>query len=413
MQLRFSKKLVFDNIFLYLLFPLSVFVDLLNGYLQYEKDIHSPIGIIYRGGILLFLIGCFLKSQITKFVIYVWCVLLLSILALLYWIQSPSFIFSIELENFIKILYFILLPIYFINVQGNVSKNRLFVIISNYGFLISVCLIVSLLTGLGIPCYGEDYGWGTKSYFYAGNDLGLTLLFSLIFTQLLFFRQLTWWSLIRLSCMLFSCFILGSRVGMVGSVFLCLVTVFYYILFHKCHSFNGKLIKSIIVFLILPLIIFGLTVSLVELYNSFDSFTLRRLTLEGILSARDVLIEAAKVHIDKFDGGAMFFGEGMSSLYSQAARYLSTDVDFRAIEADLYEIVGGYGYGLGLLILSFPVCFAIKAMIRYLHEKSLMNYAFCFVFGAFVIVGFSAGHAVKNVMVAPIYAITISLFVKR
>lgn len=413
MQLRFSKKLVFDNIFLYLLFPLSVFVDLLNGYLQYEKDIHSPIGIIYRGGILLFLIGCFLKSQITKFVIYVWCILLLSILALLYWIQSPSFIFSIELENFIKILYFILLPIYFINIQGNVSKNRLFVIISNYGFLISVCLIVSLLTGLGIPCYGEDYGWGTKSYFYAGNDLSLTLLSSIIFAQLLFFQQLTWWSLIRLSCMLFSCFIIGSRVGMVGSVFLSTVTVFYYILFHKCHSFSGKLIKSIIVFLILPLIIFGLTMSLIELYNSFDSYTLRRLTLDGVLSARDILIEAAKVHIDKFDGGAMFFGEGMSSLYSQAARYLSTDVDFRAIEADLYEIVGGYGYGLGLLILSFPVYFAIKAMIRYLHEKSLMNYAFCFVFGAFVIVGFSAGHAVKNVMVAPIYAITISLFVKR
>lgn len=413
MQLRFSKKNVFDNIFLYLLFPISVFVDLLNGYLQYEKDIHFPIGIIYRGGILLFLIGYFLKSRITKFVTYVWCVLFLSILAILYWLQSPSFILGIELNEYVRILYLILLPIYFINIQGNVSKDKLFLMISNYGFLISICLIVSLLTGLGIPSYGEDYGWGIKSYFYAGNDVGLTLLFSIIFTQLLFFRQLSLWNLIRLSCMLFSCFILGSRVGMFGSVFLSTVTLYYYILFYKCPSFNSKLTKSIIVLLVLPLIIFGLTMSLIELYNSFDSYTLRRLTLEGIFSSRDVLIEAAKVHIDKFDGGAMFFGKGMSSLYSQAAGYLSADVDSRAIESDLYEIVGGYGYGLGLLILSFPVYFAIKAMIRYLHEKSLMNYAFCFVFGAFVIVGFSAGHAVKNVMVAPIYAITISLFVKR
>ena len=79
------------------------------------------------------------------------------------------------------------------------------------------------------------------------------------------------------------------------------------------------------------------------------------------------------------------------------------------IEADFHELLGGYGL-VGFLVLIFPfLYFMIKAIKRYFTHPDFTLFTVLFVTASFLAVAYSAGHCIRNTMVAPISGYMVSL----
>ena len=134
---------------------------------------------------------------------------------------------------------------------------------------------------------------------------------------------------------------------------------------------------------------------------------------DNIITARDFLIDGAKKHMSEVDGMTWFVGEGAYALFSSVAQVSGEGEGQRVVEADFYEIIGSYGYLLGGAIM-FPFCFyALGAVNVWLRERNYLVFCMMVLLVSFIIVSFLAGHAIKNVMFAPVYGIAVSLLFNK
>lgn len=400
------------KLFWFFIFPFSVIVDFINGYFQQEKGNHLPIGFIYRGLIgVAILVYILKKRKITNYLFYSIVIVSLYFLSVFYWIHFTTFDLFVEFSEFFKLFYFLTI---FFAIYPNakaVDEQKLCNIVSQYGFLIAICIIYSFLSGDGISTY-NGYGFGTKSYFKAGNDLGLTLLLAAVFSLLSFFYNMSIKKLIVTLCIIIACFLIGSRVGMAGACLLFLSGLFYFIFFYKVKGLKNKLLKGGMSLLCL-IVLLKLFYVFADLYRSLDEYTLSRLSIDSIVSSRVPMTDITKVYIDEFNIVEVLVGKGTSSLFWTISRYLQKEAEYQCVEADFYEIVGSFGFFLGGLIICFPCYWVCRSCINYIKNRSLKNYLLCFIFISFMIISFSAGHAIKNVMVAPVYAISIILLIRK
>lgn len=346
---------------LYILLPFSILVDCINGYTQFVLNIHLPIGIIYRSSLLVLLSPCVFAGKTTYIDNWIRCIVILFCFSMPIWISFYRAELMQELDSFLKILYPMIIISYFNRYGKYFPKSLLINTVSNYGFIISLLLIFSYTTGITINSYGEDYGFGVKFFFTAGNDLALTMVLSLIFNGIACYYNGTIFSIIRLFCVYTGCFLIGSRVGMFGSSMLICYFGFYYFLINKKNTARGKLGKLFICIAVTILFIWKGLPLVSEIYSSFDSYTLNRLTIEGISNAREGLTDAAKLQIRNFDACGIFVGEGNSVLYKNIANHVGSSSAFRSVEADLYDCIGSYGFILGGLIMLFYFIFIVRS----------------------------------------------------
>ena len=165
-------------IILSLLFVFSVIIDSINGYLQIQREIVTPIGLLFRITVMGLVISVLARRYkitsylfISIFIVSLFC----SIWSILYGAS-----FFEEFSVLTRIAYTPLMIYFFYNTREYYDKERLYKYISNYGLIISVLIIFSFVFGIGNSSYDSDYtSFGTKAFFRAGNDLGLTIVFSL------------------------------------------------------------------------------------------------------------------------------------------------------------------------------------------------------------------------------------------
>lgn len=398
---------------LWFIFPISIIVDLMNGFMQIQLGEHTPIGLIYRGIILITLFLYVRYLNVGYLLYYILLLLLMFLSGLLVWSFGDNINIISEMYIMSNIFYLIFMVVFFFANKGVININRSMNFISNYALLISLAVILSFITGYGNYSYGRDgsYGFGTKSYFKAGNDLSLALSFAGVYSQIYFFKiKSTIFPLLRLLLVNLSLFLVGSRTGMFMGFFMIIFTFLY--CFRKTNNF--RLMKNYHLLFFAVSVMCGSVVFAKYIYNSLDNYALKRLTVESMVEARIPLIENAKTHIEDFKGIEVFFGKGASSLYKHAALRLRPNAKERSIEADLYDIIGCYGYFFGSVILLFPIIFLCISINNYMSNRCLVNFLLCFLFFLFVTIGFLYGHAIKNVMVAPIYGFSVYLlFVAR
>ena len=393
---------------IYILLPFSIFIDCLNGYTQFIMNIHLPIGIIYRAFILILLLPCLFAFKATYIDKLIKGIILLFFFSIPIWCGFYGADLIKEFDSFIKILYPLIIIAYFNRFGKYFSQSFLIRIVSNYGFIISLLLIFSFITGITIYSYGDDYGFGVKFFFIAGNDLGLTMVLSLIFNGIAC-RNGMFFPLIRLICVYIGCFLIGSRVGMLGGTALMCYFGFYYFLIHRSQTTIGKC-KKIFFFISLIVLFIWLGIPLLhKIYDTFDSYTLDRLTIEGLSSARDLLTDAAKIKIGNFDACGIFIGEGNSVLYKTISNYVGSSSEYRSVEADFYDCIGSYGFLLGGLILFCYIIFIIRSGRAFSKNMTYLNGSILIMCILFIGAAIFAGHAIRNSMSAPIYAIGLYL----
>lgn len=419
MDIHFFKKKCFLKeyqvkilkLFIILIFPISIFVDLINGYTQLKLGFHTPIGQIFRIIIIIILVYLVSKKPKVKFLKFLFVWIFLYFIGFSTWIittgiENQKFTFSSEINDALRIIYLFLLIIFFKQYYYELKDYKVHNIITNYGIIISFFIIMSFFSGWGHNSYGEEYGFGTKSWFKAGNDIGITLLFCLINSIFLFLIYRHPNDLLKSFFISFGCILIGSRVALFGFIIISVITLYIYIFKFKPHNIIKY--KLTLIFII-PCILILIILLGYYLYSIFDDYTLKRLTYEEVSSARTTLIEPAVKHIQKFNLLQNIFGQGASSLYANTAELLYGDLnDERVIEADGYEIIGSYGFILGLLTLLPFYYWTFISILKYIKDKTILNIELMVICILFISIGFLSGHCLKNVMLAPIYAYFIS-----
>lgn len=407
-------KINIQKLLLNLIFPISVFIDLINGFCQFRLGISLPIGVLLRTFIIFLLfysiqsVPSILGKRYLKFIIvvYVFCMLLWMIRDLTT-IQAAAFSVGIEINAFIRVIYLCLLIVYMSYFATDI-KDIIEPIIVNYGFIIGLCIIFSFVTGFGQNSYGENYGFGTKSFFIAGNDIGITLLYSGVVTSIHLFSHYKTINFIKFITIIAGCVLIGSRVGMLGAGLLLSLTMGYYIFFYKPVQKRAKIYKKLVTYILIPIAIYGLVQIVMLLISVFDQYTLDRMSLDSIGSARDNLISCADRYIATLEGLSWAIGNGRSVFAGILAQYMQTGLETKIAEADYHDMVGSYGYLYGWILMIPYVIFVVQSVKQYFRQPSYYNCCLVFICITFIFIGYNAGHCIANVMVAPIYAYAIS-----
>lgn len=404
-----------QNLLLRLIFPISIIVDLINGFCHHRLGVSIPIGVLLRS-IILFLLFYSIKSihhtigksyLMIVFIVYIICLFSWVINAQINILTDISVDIGVELNVFVRILYVFLLIIYMCGINDSLRKD-IEILILNYGFFIGTCITISYITGFGQNSYGENYGFGTKSFFIAGNDIGITLLYSGIIASIQTFSNFKYKTLIKYIIIIIGCVLIGSRVGMLGAGLLLCISLLYYIFYFHPQTSTAKLYKKLTVFFAIPIASYFVGVAVVELISIFDQYTIDRLSLDSILSARDNFIENAKEYISSLTGLSWLIGNGRGVYANIIASDLNKGLELKIAEADYFDIIGSFGFVLGWALLFPFIIFTLQSINQFIKHKNYYNFCIVFVTMSFVFIGYTAGHCIANVMVAPIYAYMIS-----
>lgn len=316
---------------------------------------------------------------------------------------------GVEIESLSKILYFFIIVTFFIIYAKEIEQSKPLKIISNYGLVIAVAVIISFVTGYGNHTYGVDYGFGSKSYFKAGNDLGLTILYASVVSSLYFFSHFGWKRVLITLTISLSAILVGSRVALLGiALWMTILMCYIVFIYRPTDSLMRKRLN-----LYKPVIISGYILCVVGairfLLSVFDSYMLAKYTADAMMSARSLLTAPAEEYISNLQWFEFAFGKGVSSIYHHVAQSLGTFSTYRMVEADLHELLGGYGL-IGFLVIIFPFAyFLIQAIKRYFLQPDFTLFAVIFITASFLAFAYAAGHCFRNTMVAPIYGYMVSL----
>lgn len=385
----------------------------MNGYAQVQMHIHLPVGWLYRGGITIILLYNLLKLRDERWWGYFILMGVTFTLSMIYWLTKGNVQLSVEFQSIFRIFYILLMIVFFkVNIR-KVFAADVVGRIANYGFLIACCITFSYLTGFGNHSYGENYGFGTKSFFTAGNDIGLALVLSSVFSSMVLFRKRTVSNLLKFLLIIASCSFIGSRVGLFGALIVFSISCIYFVFFYHPALTKEKKQKRVMVVMIVPMVCYGAYLFAYHLFSMFDDYTLNRIAMDSIASARDNLQEAAMKYIKSLEGLSAILGKGQESLSKAIAH--STNVyaftnQYKGAEADFHDLIGSYGFGGGLLILVPFIYFPIRSLFVFFHHRNITQFWGVFVFSAFIAISYSAGHAIMNVMVAPIYGFSVIYF---
>lgn len=412
---------------LFLIFPLSIIIDLFNGFTQIQMGIHTPIGQVYRFFVMACILYCIFLKTWNRYYNYLLILFSYFIFVIPIWIlESASqgfngFKLSIEIENIIKIIYFWIIIMFFVLYKHEISSYSPFLLIRNYGLLISGAIILSFITGYGN--HNTEYGFGFKSYFKAGNDLGITILYSGVASSIYLVKKFTYTNLIKICIILSGGMLVGSRVAMVGCLFWIIILIFYLSFIYtsnKAKSKNNiKCKNKILIFKVIigPLLIMSIVFFVIYILSFFDQYMLQKFSVEGIQNARTSLTDISILYIKSFDFSKLCWGGGMSCLYYYVGIRFKGNGAFedmyRAVEADFHELIGGYGIMGFIIIISPFVYYAFTSLKLQIKKTSFINFSVLFITTSFLFIAFVGGHCIKNPMVAPVYGFGVSLLYNK
>ena len=165
------------RVYLQFVYVFSILVDMFNGYCQLFLNIEPMFPLVYKGAIILYSLPYVFKQPKVLM-----CFL---IFALLLSVDMVSWIYHghldglvILFDELVRLLYpfFILSVVWFY--RKTIDKDFLLHYAMYYGLLISMSVCITTFLGIGANSYGDDFGYGTKGFFTAGNDLSLSVLLS-------------------------------------------------------------------------------------------------------------------------------------------------------------------------------------------------------------------------------------------
>lgn len=294
--------------------------------------------------------------------------------------------FSILFNELIRQLYplgvFFVLWFY----KDDISRDDLLHYIMYYGLLMASSVCITAAMGVGASSYGDDFGYGTKGLFVAGNDMSLAILISFCVCSYYLIIVGTLKYVVYSIVFMIVSLLAGSTAIMIGSILICSTIIFLPLIYTIDYSRTFKYFRAVLFFVGFPLILY-----VMYRITQVDSYTMNKFDIHNILAgnARNVLRDAYYAYASTFNWADMFFGVGPEALYNGVGKELFGYSRGRSIEVDHLTIWGMYGYGLGSLILMYP----FPAFCQFIREKNILSLFMLIAISLFFFHGIFAGHA--------------------
>ncbi len=399
MNLNYNNKIFQKKLLLWLMLA-TPFIDLLNGFFEFELRINISPGVIIRTIILLFILYMYIKvdkSNLLK-LLFIISIFLIQLLIL-------NFTQKVNLFSDISFISKIYYNIFLIFISGKVLKDEYenydtyIDTLANVGVIVSISLLITKTIGVGVSSYGEAGGY--KGLYMGTNDL--TAVFIMTFPFMLYKlikgnNKLVFPILVILS---------GLNIIMIGTktaiVFLIIITLFFiYNTVFKKFSIKGLII-------ILGSIIIFTFIFKHFMWDIFKSSIIERQIyfikqtdiLSYLLSGRNLTMMRC---MEYFSSNLffIFFGTGFTVGSNFIGSFLT---GHGMIEMDLLDIL--YFYGIIIFSIVFiPIikCF-IKGIKVLINNGNLKYRLIALVYIIIVVISFLGGHVLLSPLAGIYFAI--------
>lgn len=394
-----------DYIYPFLLLFFPIIIDCLNGYLKGAAgDGESLVGVLYRGAVIILSLPYLLKNTYSK---YITLVISIAFICLSYHIVMGYFYIS-SISHLVKILYiFCFLSILLKNKH---FENTTFVVncAIGYGFVAALVLIVSYFFGIGYEAYLKDT-FGTKGFFIAMNDVGLTILLLNALSCYYLLKTKRKLYLVTTITMSVGTIFVGSMACFFGTgvILMCL---FFNIIFNNTKDYKSSYKQKIVAILIAFFCLFQVIRFIINTILEDPYLSRKYEDIVGILinmSGRDYLIDASFQAFAKYSLCDWLFGTGtFFSISIQNTLGLNAP---KGVEVDPLDLIGSYGIIFSLLLLWFPLKILLRTIKDYFKNKSLLSYWLTIGFLLYIFHSIYGGHAYTSPLVSSYLAVYIYL----
>ena len=309
------KRLIFTyqwgcQIILFFVFTFSVFVDMYNGYCQHYMNFSPLFPSVYKGGLLLVCVLSCLVGRWTSFFKGLLFILFFYTLACYYWMICIPYFNPIEELNYIikfSFPYFILAFLF--QYRRYIRIDKFIRILTYYGVIAAFSIILLFYLGLGVNSYGEidtAYGFGTKGFFTAGNDIGLVLLMTNCLLCYLYVSTHELKYLLEIMCVTVGTIMLGTMAGIGGTLLIwCILIGFILFISKNLLTLKQKVVLTCFVSVTLVCIISNI----IDIFIN-DTHMWQRFEILSMGGSRTGLKVAANQVFDNFDGIQWLLGRG-------------------------------------------------------------------------------------------------------
>lgn len=391
--LRFSYRTP-----LYFIFVFALFVDILNGYFQQMLKIEPLFPVLYKGLVIIYLSKYLLNSKSCIFVMVRYMVCLFIVL-LFYWlVTSNRSNYMYDISSFMKIIYAYFVLLYLINYRRLLPESTIMNFVLFYGVFIAIFIIFGFFFGLGTGSYSEE-SFGNKGFFIAGNDIGLTMLIAncMACYSYLFFKKYCY--LLCMFTISTGSVLLGTFTG-IGGTLIIIISFLMAIYFFKFRDYKPskkiRFFSAIFLLLMLvPVINLFIYIATYDLYM-LDKFTsISELLFEN--KARETLTDSANFILSKYSLLDWLFGKGSEFFALMGDQIGAYRMSFRAVEQDVFDIIGPYGILLGMPLIVFPFYVLFKAIFCYIKTHFIFYFWASVALTIYCAHGIYAGHAFTSI----------------
>jgi hypothetical protein len=398
----------FVRVCLLFLFLFPALADLINGYLNVTLESDFSLGILYRGSLMLFAIPCIFFSCRKDILIFLLFAFGWFLCSNIYWSQLEYYSFVRELQQIARIFfpYFMLsiLIVLFNNNKLNLSDVFLLIVLN--GLFCSCAIIFSSFLGFGYDTYKGVFG--SISFFKAQNDISLVILLSNVINFYLYISKKSTKYLLFFCINILALLLIGTRSGILGSMLIIIFFLFSIATFSRKEIKRNLLRRGTI-------ILFSFSVFIIAVYKVYihvflkNKYLLDKMLVLFSKSPRHKLTSIAHEEIYKRGFFSNFFGEGYLSFakkisfkYHHTTSYSEVG---KLVEQDFYDLIGAYGFILGIIFLAIPIMLLLKSFINLIYKRTLLNFTIVLMMLIFIIHAFLAGHAINSPTVGTIIII--------
>lgn len=432
MSLVLSKPWLYAVAFPLCLIVFQVFIDLTYGTLGVAGRAGPfSIGVIFRGGLAVLAIFLLLKLRAAPLKVFLFVFLAIFLLSNLVWaLASDAYSLAHELNQGMKVAFPWLMAgiLLFLHQRAPIDRSYLLILVAWVGFLSGLSLLGATALGVGQETYG-DWSYGSKGLFNAQNDIGLTLVLTLVAAVVLLVRTRRVLYLVMTVSIASAGLLLGTRTGVLGPpavvLAFCLAALLNPRLFSPLDGSRGW--RSTAVLILPVLLVLAVAVTIFSQSDKTD-YLMKRIETLSEQTPRSKL-EAAGIERLKERGLVLtLVGEGGLAFKKHVAEnlgYQREKIDQGAmtsmgeskklpfpvhrVENDVIDILGFYG------ILQFAVIYGGLALVffvalrRAVRDWSIENVGLLLILTLFLVHSSLAGHGVFSAQVGTVLAPVIFL----
>lgn len=433
MSITFSRHWLYAVAFPFCLVILPVFVDMAYGALggAGRAGLFS-VGVLFRGGLtvlafylVLRLRACPLKAPLLVFFV-------IFLFSNLVWaLASDVYSLAHELSQGMKVSFpWLVAGIFlYLDRQARIQPFYLLSLMAWAGLLSASSILAGAALGVGHQTYG-DWSYGSKGFFNAQNDIGLTLLLTLVASVVVLVQTRKLVHLVITGVIAIAGLLLGTRTGVLGPVGVVvafsLAALLNRRIFRPAAGRGGWKATAV---LVVPVLVAATVGAAIFSHADKTQYVTKRIESLAEETPRSRLEAAGAKRLRSRgliftlfgDGGLAFkkhvaentgrLRQNKIDLGAAAALGQSVKLDFpvQRVENDIFDVLGFYG------VLQFTVVYGglafvyILAWRRAFRAWNVENVGMLLILTFFLGHSSLAGHAVFSPQVATVLAPVIFL----